>query len=410
MVWWYFVCVCVRVFLLLCVCIYIFFIDLFLIFFFHFFFLSFFLSFFSFFYQLSLVLLLSLLLLFSPVGDFFLPEENKNERQECSIKSLKNNTNINNEIYFLVNILHIPISWLYESAAYRCGYAHNFFKQVQHLNYANKWYEAKEIVCRKLAPMVILKSSSAGDKLRELLLSMQVDNSSGSKEDIWNDRSDILLSFLNLKHHVDEIIKTQKQKILNSNKIDSKNDEYYEKSEIDLIAQGLDSTINDAKLLLERIRILNNITLSLQSTSNNKNNSSNMSSNNIINSRNSNNQPPSIETATLINMGTYLFDLIDRLTWRNEKNASSNDDNNINNNTNNNTNKNNINDSVNSDNNENDLYQSIAPFEDCLDPNFPVLGDHLLLSLNRHSAMMFREAASNLSKSYCMSINRQIST
>jgi hypothetical protein len=75
-------------------------------------------------------------------------------------------------------------------------------------------------------------------------------------------------------------------------------------------------------------------------------------------------------------MGTYLYDLIDRLTWRSEMFEDS----------------------------DCDLYGSVSLFENSLAGNFPVLGDHVLHSLHQHSSVMLKEAANRLSNSYRMSI------
>jgi hypothetical protein len=69
-------------------------------------------------------------------------------------------------------------------------------------------------------------------------------------------------------------------------------------------------------------------------------------------------------------MGTYLFDLIDKLTWH--SNGSF----------------------------QEDLYDSVKLFENCLSDDFPVQNDHILYSLNNHSSELLKEAANRLSHSY----------
>ena len=87
---------------------------------------------------------------------------------------------------------------------------------------------------------------------------------------------------------------------------------------------------------------------------------------------------PTIDHATLLNMGTYLFDLIDS---RNQSDRMENPD--------------------------TDLFDSTGFFENCLNNNYPVLADHVLHSLHHHSSVMLKDAASRFSKSYIMSLSLQ---
>jgi hypothetical protein len=251
------------------------------------------------------------------------------------LRSLKCCNN-SDQAYFLVNILKVPLSWLHESAAYRYGYSCNYFKQVQHLNFAKLWLPAKEIVCTKLAPMILLKSSVASHSLLLLLESMDL---GAVQEDMWSSRSDILLSFLRLKSHVENVVKIYgMENMFDRNVVDR-----------------LEDIVVEAKQLLERVQILNTI-------------------NNKLLSRTSKSRVnPTIEHATLLNMGTYLFDLIDKLTWRGNESF------------------------------QEDLYDSVRLFESCLSDEFPVQNDHILHSLNNHSSELLKEAANRLSHSYHVS-------
>jgi hypothetical protein len=121
------------------------------------------------------------------------------------------------------------------------------------------------------------------------------------------------------------------------------------------MGEDLESIVFEAKSLLERVQMLNKCASSGR-------------------------KGPSVERVTLLNMGTYLFDLIDRLTWRNDSSDRTVSP-------------------------EPDLYESVSLFGNSLSKSYPVLGDHVLHSLHRHSSSMLREAANRLSMSFKMSLS-----
>jgi hypothetical protein len=265
--------------------------------------------------------------------------------------SLRDNACTADQVHFLVDILRVPLSWLHEAAACRSGYAHDHIKQVQHFNFAQLWRPAKEIVCTKLAPLIWTKSSSASSTLKSLLESMDAD--SDSVKDVWNSKSDILLSFLTLKSHVDDL--AHRRSAGSGSGSGWMRPENIGEEEDFRMGEDLESIVFEAKSLLERVQMLN------KSTSSGR-------------------KGPSVERVTLLNMGTYLFDLIDRLTWRNDSPDGKLSP-------------------------EPDLYESVGLFGNSLSNSYPVLGDHVLHSLHRHSSSMLREAANRLSMSYKMSLS-----
>ena len=252
--------------------------------------------------------------------------------------SLKNNTDTKHQVNFLVNILHVPITWIHEAAAHRYGYSHLYIKQVQHLNFAQSWRLAKEIICTKLAPLILVRSSASSKILLNLLESMDCDDE--DMEDVWTSKSDIILCFLRLQSHVDQLAK-ETLVPTDSNK------EYYHTR---MITEDYNEILINAKSLLGRVQQLNT----------------------------KGNNEPTIDRATLLNMGTYLFDLIDS---RNQSDRMENPD--------------------------VDLFDSTGIFENCLNNNYPVLADHVLHSLHHHSSVMLKDAANRFSKSYIMSLSLQ---
>ena len=284
-------------------------------------------------------------------------------------KNMQTLKNINSaeEVYFLVDILHVPIVWIHTAAANRHGYSHNYFKQVQHLNFAQLWPSAREIVCVKLAPMILLQSNSATENLLNLLESMEIENGSGV-EDIWSSRGNVLLTFLRLKSSVDDIVKAKKSINYGVNN--------YDNVQMSTFENDLQDIIHEAKSLLERVHMLNTTDSTLFSYNESKS------------------KKPTIQHATLLNIGTYLFDLIDRLTLHND-NDDGNNNTNIYENENENDNK--------YDNIESDLYESVCLFQNSITANYPVQGNHILRSLEHHSSIMLKESANRLSQSYRMS-------
>ena len=312
-----------------------------------------------------------------------------NKHNESSLRNLPNNLrnlSTTDEINFLVDILHIPIRWIYESAAHRNGYNHHYIKQVQYLNYAELWCNAKTVVCDKLVPLILLKSKSTSIILLDLLESMSVENDNDD-DDIYHSKSNIILSFLRLKSRVDNLINKQKELEYDTTingyggTMDMNND--YNDIEFSLIIDDLSDLVCEAKLLLKRIQIL-----TITATTNT-----------IQFYKNGGKKPqngmsgPHIEYATLLNMGTYLFDLIDRLTWYNNNNNDYVSNNN-----------NAYDDNNTYDNNKiSNLYEPLSLFENSLDNNFPVQGNHILHSLHHHSSSMLKQAANHLSESYRIS-------
>ena len=270
-----------------------------------------------------------------------------------SLPSLKN-ISTSEQVHFLVEVLHVPICWLHEAAAHRFRYAHDHFKEVQHLNFARLWDSAREVVCSELAPMVLMKSSAAGTSLLQLLESMDVEG--GRLEDLWSSKSDILLSFLRLKSSVDSLVSKRGGDMEGGNDF-----------QIGELAGELQNTACEAKLLLERVQMLNTKSVSSSSSS-----------------AGTRGKGPSIEYAALLNMGTYLFDFMDRLSRSSEGTSRFT--------------------------RETDLFENVSLFESSLTDDFPVLGDHVLSSLHHHSAVMLREAASRLSLSYRMSSSATVMT
>lgn len=257
------------------------------------------------------------------------------EKSNFMSLSLKNNSDTKHQVHFLVNILHVPIAWVHEAAAHRYGYSHLYIKQVQHLNFAQSWRLAKEIICTKLAPLILVRSSAASRILLDLLESM--DGDVDDKEDVWTSKSNIILSFLRLQSHVEQLA------LETVDPSDSRDDDYHTR----MITVDYNEILMNAKSLLGRVQQLN--------------------------TKGSN--EPTIDHATLLNMGTYLFDLIDS-----------------------------HNHSFRVENSETDLFDSTGLFENSLNNNSPVLADHVLLSLHHHSSVMLKDASNRLSKSYIMSI------
>lgn len=262
------------------------------------------------------------------------------------LTSLRGNACTADQVHFLVDVLRVPISWLHEAAACRSGYAHDHIKQVQHFNFAQLWRPAKEIVCTKLAPLIWTKSSSASTTLKSLLESMDADTD--SVKDVWSSRSDILLSFLTLKSHVDDLAHRPSAGGWLRNEGSGEEEDCR-------MEEDLEQIVFEAKLLLERVQMLNK-------------------------SASGERKGPSVERVTLLNMGTYLFDLLDRLSWRNDSNDRN-------------------------ESPESDLYESVSLYDNSLSSSYPVLGEHLLHSLHRHSSAMLRKAANRLSMSYKMSLS-----
>ena len=314
-----------------------------------------------------------------------------NHHDLAMLSNLPNNLkglSIDDEIYFLIDVLHIPKKWLYETAAYRNGYHHNYIKQVQYLNYAELWSEAKSVVCEKLVPYILLKSNSTSTILLELLETMNVEV--GQIDDDRHDsKSDIILSFLRLKADVNSIVNKQR-KIETNSKINEMNDfqsdpdrnesitgmsNEYDDFQLSVIAENLAETVYNARMLLKRVQILTTAA----------------TTNSIQFFKNGGRKPrkgfssPSAEYATLQDMGTYLFDLIDRLTWYN----SNDNDNNQH--------------IYGIDNDDMNLYESISLFENSLNQNFPVQGDHILNNLHHHSSSMLKRSADHFSESYRVS-------
>ena len=303
------------------------------------------------------------------------------------------------EIYFLIDVLHIPKKWLYETAACRNGYHHNYIKQVQYLNYAELWNEAKSVVCEKLVPFILLKSNSTSIILLELLESMNVEvqvEGEQINDDRYNSKSDIILSFLKLKANVNNIVNKQKE-IENNVKITENNDflrdvdrrertvgvsNDFDDSQLSMIVDNLAETVYDAKILLKRVQMLTTAatTKSIQFFKNGGKKPRNGFS------------TPSVEYATFLNMGTYLFDLIDRLTWYNNNNDNNNGNNN-----------NDFNDQHTYGSTHLNLYESMFLFENSLDQNFPVQSDHILNNLHQHSSSLLKRSADHFYESYRMS-------
>ena len=287
-------------------------------------------------------------------GDVNLSDISNGSSDVTGLMSLKGNVCTADQVHFLVDILRVPLTWLHEAAACRSGYAHDHIKQVQHFNFAQLWRPAREIVCTKLAPLIWTKSSSASSTLKSLLESMDADTD--SVKDVWSSKSDILLSFLTLKSHVDDLARRSSAASGSGSGSGWMGLESVGEEEDLQMGEDLEAIVYEAKSLLARVQMLNKGT-------------------------NLGRKGPSVERVTLLNMGTYLFDLIDRLTWRNNSYSNSTDR---------------------TLSPEPDLYESVSLFGNSLSDSYPVLGDHVLHSLHRHSSSMLREAANRLSMSYKM--------
>ena len=254
------------------------------------------------------------------------------------LRSLRNNTNAADQIHFLVNILHVPVAWLHEAAACSSGYKHSHIKQVMHLNFAQLWRPAKEIVFTKLAPTIWTESNSVSEKLLNLLESMDSDDDRNSK-------SNVLLNFLRLKVRV---IGVQ-----NASRGYAQGDHF----DVRMFGEDLQDMIEQAESLLNDVRLLN-------------------STNAVTGYSNSRSEKgPNVERAALLNMGTYLFDLIDRLKGDYFKVFCT----------------------------DSNLYDGLNHYERSLEMNYPVFGDTILQSLQRQSSTILEKSALKLPESYRMS-------
>lgn len=254
--------------------------------------------------------------------------------------TLRYNTNAEDQIHFLVNVLHVPMVWLHEAAACSNGYKHCHIKQVMHLNFAQLWRPAKEIVFSKLAPTIWTESNTVSEKLLNLLESMDSD-----EDEDRNSKSNVLLNFLRLKLHVAEV------------QIASRGWAQGEHFDVRLFGEDLQDMIEQAESLLNDVRLLN--------STNAVTGFSNLRSE----------KEPNVERAALLNMGTYLFDLVDRLKSDYYKVFRTNSN----------------------------LYDGLNHYECSVEMNYPVFGDTVLQSLQRQSSTILKRAALKLPESYRMS-------
>ena len=66
----------------------------------------------------------------------------------------------------VVSRLQIPIQWVHEATARRCGYNGKLTQSIAYLNLAGLWEEAAVAVYSEVAPRAMFSSSSATDKLK----------------------------------------------------------------------------------------------------------------------------------------------------------------------------------------------------------------------------------------------------
>jgi hypothetical protein len=122
---------------------------------------------------------------------------------------------------FLLHTLHLPASWVHEAAAYRAGYAGNCNEKAAALVRAllacepapdagsaeqaradALCAEANKVICEEIAPTAILQSGSAVKRLAKLLALLQ---SETPRQSAWAERNSIFSDYLALRAKVDSL-------------------------------------------------------------------------------------------------------------------------------------------------------------------------------------------------------------
>jgi hypothetical protein len=174
---------------------------------------------------------------------------------------------------FLVHVLHVPPTWIHEAAAHRCNHAHLHLERVNHLIGAEQWSTAKDVVCNEIAPAALFQSSGTAPSLLTLLESI---DRPVEGEDVWADRSDIVLCYLQLRARIHS-------------------------QGVDL--EDLGDMLADAQELLQRVH-------ALQVQDGGSGVGQGVGRGAAYRPR------LDVRHISLLDIGTYLHDLVDRLSWQ----------------------------------------------------------------------------------------------
>lgn len=128
---------------------------------------------------------------------------------------------------FVMNQLLIHKELIFEAACYRLYEEEKFLESLFNAHQANMFVFAKKIICRKLFPLALLKSSSEGGiegnekilSLLEIIANDEIvvqETNETIVPDVWTDEANIIMTFLRLKKFIRE---TQREELSQENKI-----------------------------------------------------------------------------------------------------------------------------------------------------------------------------------------------